>query len=411
MPLQPRRPTLRVRSRWLRPLVFWAVLSGLGFLWAAMGTEAATLSTLRFLTLGSVPLPSRWVFAACGGVSLIVGVLGGMGVAPAGMRPASLVLVPCALVSGVLVWASMQRQIEVLGMVTQSLRLATPIALGALAGILCERSGVINIALEGMMLAAACLGFTAALYSDSVGLGVLAAMLTGMLMAALHAVLTIHGRVDHIISGTVLNILAIGFTGFIRRSFLLQHPHSAPAVLPSWPLPGLAEVPILGAVLFRHQPLVYSMAILVVVVHVLLYHTPWGLRTRAIGEHPQAAHTLGVHVVRLRYYNVIASGILAGLGGAWFSLETVGTFEDLMTGGKGFIALAAVVFGRWRPLQALGSAVLFGFADALQIKLQIAGVDVPYQLLNMLPYVVTMVVLAGVIGRAVPPAAAGRPGP
>ncbi len=339
-----------------------------------------------------------------------VGIVAGMGVAPTRMRAASLVLVPFALVLGVLVWASMQRQIEVLGIVTQSLRLATPIALGALAGILCERSGVINIALEGMMLAAACLGFTAALYSDSIWLGVLAAMLTGMLMATLHAVLTMHGRVDHIISGTVLNILAIGFTGFLRRSLLLQHPHSAPTVLPFWPIPGLAEVPVLGAVFFRHQPLVYGMGVLVVAVHVLLYCTPWGLRTRAIGEHPQAAHTLGVNVVRLRYYNVIGSGILAGLGGAWFSLETVGTFDDLMTGGKGFIALAAMIFGRWRPFQALGSAVLFGFADALQIKLQISGVDVPYQLLNMLPYVVTMVVLAGVIGRAVPPAAAGRPG-
>jgi general nucleoside transport system permease protein len=176
-------------------------------------------------------------------------------------------------------------------------------------------------------------------------------------------------------------------------------------------VPGLAEVPILGAVLFRHQPLVYGMGFLVVLLHVLLYCTPWGLRTRAIGEHPQAAHTLGVPVGRLRYANVMASGLLAGLAGAWFSLETVGTFEDLMTGGKGFIALAAMIFGRWQPLPALGSALLFGFADAVQIKLQISGVDVPYQLLNMLPYVVTMVVLAGVIGRAVPPAAAGRPDP
>ena len=156
--------------------------------------------------------------------------------------------------------------------------------------------------------------------------------------------------------------------------------------------------PVLGQIFCRHQPLVYTTWLLVLVIHVLLFSTTWGLRTRAVGEYPRAADTLGVHVYTIRYGNVIASGILAGLAGAWFSLETVGAFDDMMTGGKGFIALAAMIFGKWKPFGAFGGALLFGFVDALQIKLQIVGLNVPYQFLSMAPYVVTMVMLAGFIG-------------
>jgi simple sugar transport system permease protein len=301
----------------------------------------------------------------------------------------------------------MGRRLEVLGILSQSIRLATPITFGALAGVLCERCGVINIAIEGMMLTAACLGFTFALYAHDAWIGVLAAILSGAAMAAFHAVLSIHWRVDQIISGTVINMLAIGLTGFVRRTVLLHNPREAPAVLPRWPVPWLSEVPVVGKLFFLHQPLVYVMFGLVLVVHVGLFYTRWGLRTRAVGEHPQAADTMGIRVFAVRYRNVIAGGMIAGLGGAWFSLETVGSFEDLMTNGKGFIALAAMIFGKWTPVGALGGALLFGFADALQIKLQIAGVKVPYQFLSMTPYVVTMIVLAGVIGRARPPAALG----
>ena len=190
-----------------------------------------------------------------------------------------------------------------------------------------------------------------------------------------------------------------------RRTVLLHNAREAPAILPLLSLPLVSDVPVLGRLFFRHQPLVYPMFGLVIAVHVLLFYTRWGLHTRAVGEHPRAADTVGINVFSVRYRNVIAGGMIAGLGGAWFSLETVGSFEDLMTNGKGFIALAAMIFGKWNPLGALGGALLFGFADALQIKLQIAGVNVPYQFLGMIPYVVTMIVLAGVIGRALPPAA------
>jgi simple sugar transport system permease protein len=399
---------LRLNPTSLRSGLYY-VLGGVLLLWVAWVTSPEAVSTLRFARLGNVILPTQLVFALCG----MIGVLTGgvcLWAGPASKVPTlSLSVNALAAVFVVVVWASMGRRLEVLGLLTQSVRLATPIALGALAGILCERSGVVNIAIEGMMLSAACVGFTAALYTHNTWIGLLAAVLCGGLVAAFHAVLTVHWRVDQIISGTVINMLAIGCTGFIRRMVLLHNARVAPAVLPVWPLPLLADLPILGPLFFRHQPLVYTMVWLVFAVHIFLFYTSWGLRTRAVGEHPRAADTMGVKVLTVRYGNVIAGGMIAGCGGAWFSLETVGNFAELMTNGKGFIALAAMVFGKWNPLGALGGAVLFGFADALQIKLQITGVHVPYQLLGMTPYVVTMVVLAGVIGRATPPAASGIP--
>ena len=268
---------------------------------------------------------------------------------------------------------------------------------------------MVNIGIEGMMLIAACLGFIVALYTSNNWIGLAMAILVGCVMAAVHAILAIHGSVDQIISSTVLNIFAVGITGFLRRAVLLQNPRGAPAVFPTWPIPFVSDIPVLGQIFFRHQPLVYTTWLLVLVIHVLLFSTTWGLRTRAVGEYPRAADTLGVPVYTIRYGNVIASGILAGLAGAWFSLETVGAFDDMMTGGKGFIALAAMIFGKWKPFGAFGGALLFGFVDALQIKLQIVGINVPYQFLSIAPYVVTMVVLAGFIGRAVPPAALGQP--
>jgi len=325
------------------------------------------------------------------------------------LHTVSLGLNICGLVGSILIWASMGQRLEVLGLLAQSFRLATPIALGALAGLLCERCGVVNIGIEGMMLTAACLGFIVALYTSNTWIGLGMAVLVGCGMAALHAILVIHGSVDQIISSTVLNIFAVGITGFLRRAVLLQNPRGAPAVFSAWPVPFVSDIPVLGQIFFRHQPLVYTTWLLVGVIHVLLFYTTWGLRTRAVGEYPRAADTLGVDVYTVRYGNVIASGVLAGLAGAWFSLETVGAFDDMMTGGKGFIALAAMIFGKWKPCGAFGGALLFGFVDALQIKLQIVGVNVPYQFLGMTPYIVTMIVLAGFIGRAVPPAAVGQP--
>lgn len=393
----------------LRPGLGYALYAAaLG--WFALRLTPDAWSSLRFGTLGSVTLPTQITLLTYGVLALLTGVWRIQHTAPyPWLRRLIVSLHAVGLVLSILLWASLQQRLEVAGLLAQSCRLATPVLFGALAGLLSERSGIINIGIEGMMLAAACLGFTAALYTASPWLGVAVAALVGGAMAAGHALLTIHGRVNHIISSTVLNILALGLTGFIRRAVLLHQAQSAPGVLPSWPVPFLADIPLLGQVLFRHQPLVYMAWGMVILLQGVLWSTPWGLRTRAVGEHPRAADTLGVPVFAIQYVNVIGSGCLAGLGGAWFSLETVGAFDDMMTGGKGFIALAAMIFGKWTPWGAVQGALLFGFVDALQIKLQIAGLSVPYQFLGMAPYVVTIVVLAGFIGQAVPPAAAGRP--
>jgi len=388
-------------------LVYLLCAMGLG--WWAFTIAPDVLSVLRFGTVGALQLPTRHTLLVCSVVALSTSVWGVVSNPASRLHTVSLGVNVLGLVCGILVWASTGQRLEVLGLLAQSFRLATPIALGALAGLLCERCGVVNIGIEGMMLTAACLGFTVALYTANTWIGLLMAVLVGGVMAAVHAVLAIHGRVDQIISSTVLNIFAVGITGFLRRAVLLQNLRGAPAVLPIWHIPLVGDIPVLGQIFFRHQPLVYMTWLLVLVVHVLLFYTTWGLRTRAVGEYPRAADTLGVPVFTIRYGNVIASGILAGLGGAWFSLETVGGFDDMMTGGKGFIALAAMIFGKWQPCGAFAGALVFGFVDALQIKLQIVGVKVPYQFLSMAPYVVTMVVLAGLIGRAVPPAAVGLP--
>jgi len=314
------------------------------------------------------------------------------------------------IVLAALVAAAANKSIDLVGMIKDSVRLATPITLGMLAGVMCERAAVINIAIEGMMLTAAALGYMASLYTQNMWIGLLVAVLSGGLMAALHAVLSVRFMVDQIISGTVINILAVGISGYIRAAFLLKNPFGAPGLFPfPFQKTPLWDIPILGTILFQYQPMVYAAIILVPVVWFVLFRTPWGLRTRAVGEHPRAADTLGINVFTVRYVNVIVAGCIAGLGGAWFSLETVGHFDDLMTNGRGFIALAAMIFGNWNPIGGALGALLFGFADALNFKFQILEIGVPYQFVGMLPFILTMVAVAGVIGRTTPPAADGQP--
>jgi simple sugar transport system permease protein len=286
---------------------------------------------------------------------------------------------------------------------------ATPLVLGALAGIYSERSGVTNIAIEGMMLAGAFFGFMGGVYTHSLLFGVLAAVLGGVVLAGLHATLAIGFQVDQIISGTVINVLAVGLTGYLNRQLFATGVPGEQAVLPALHLPLLSDLPVVGLVFFSQQPITYSAFALVLVTQFVLFRTVWGLRTRAVGEHPLAADTVGIAVNRVRTVNVLIGGALAGLGGAYFTLESVAHFEPLMTNGRGFIALAAMIFGKWTPFGALGASLLFGVTEALPVTLQVQGVQVPYQLVGMLPYVLTIVVLVGVIGRATPPAAIGRP--
>jgi simple sugar transport system permease protein len=308
-----------------------------------------------------------------------------------------------------ILWAGIDSKFDIVGLLALSLRLSTPIVLGAMSGILCERTGVINIAIEGMMLTAACIGFTAALYLGNIWIGLFFALIAGMIMSLLHAFLSVTMITDQIISGTVINILAVGLTGFIRRSFLVKARLSRSTILPIIAVPLLSKIPIVGEIIFTNQPIVFLMMCLVVFITVMLFKTRWGLRTRSIGEHPEAADTVGINVFKMKYQNVMLGGLLAGLAGAWFSLETTGSFDDLMTNGKGFIALAAMIFGKWHPVGAFTGGLIFGFSDALQIIFQIKGIPIPPQFLWMLPYLITMVVLAGVIGKSTPPAADGKP--
>jgi len=242
----------------------------------------------------------------------------------------------------------------------------------------------------------------------SLFLSVLVAIAFGGLMALLHAWLSIRFKTNQIISGTVINILAVGITGFIRRKYLLGAT-AGRLTLPQVAIPGLVDIPVIGPVLFNSKPIFYLMFVLLVVTYYVIFHTAWGLRIRAVGEHPHAADTVGINVLRVRYIAVLIGGLVAGLGGAWFTLETSGSFDDNMTSGRGFIALAAMIFGKWTPFGAFFGGLLFGFADALGTRFQILQIPVPPQFMQILPYVVTMLVLAGFVGRAKAPAADGIP--
>ena len=286
-----------------------------------------------------------------------------------------------------------------------TLRQSTPLVLGALCGLMGERSGIINIGIEGQMLLAAFIGFLANVYTGNLLLAVLAGVLTGATMGALLAFMSVTLKMDQIIAGTVINILAFGLTGYYYQQGLTTQGKLLPISLGP-----LAEIPLIGPVLFRNPPITFATLILIFVIHYVLFYTRWGLRTRAVGEHPSAADTVGINVYFVRYTNVIIGGAIAGLAGAYLTLEAVGSFERAMTNGRGFVALAVMIFGKWTPLGAWGAALLFGLTTALQTQLQFGGrLAIPHQFIGMLPYVLTIVVLAGFVGRARPPAAIGQP--
>lgn len=309
-----------------------------------------------------------------------------------------------------LTWAARGRSLNLIGILETTLQRATPIVLAALSGVLCERSGIVNIAIEGMMLTAAATSAVIASVTRSLWVGLLASLIMAGLLGLLLAVLSIRFKVNQVISGTAINILATGATSYVSARYLQVYQHlNRPGKFPNLPVPLLARLPVLGPIFFETNILVYLMLVLLALIHVMLYYTRWGLRTRAIGEHPHAAATVGVDVNRMRYINVVLGGMVAGLGGAFLVLGSVPRFDELMTAGKGFIGLAALIFGKYNPFGAFGASLIFGFTETLQAKLQILEVPIPSQFLRMLPYVITIVVLAGVVGRTDAPAAEGQP--
>jgi len=299
------------------------------------------------------------------------------------------------------------------GVLAAMLRLATPIALAALGGVISERSGVVNIALEGCMLVGAFFGVLAADRSHSVVVALAVAMAVGAALAGVHAVAAIHLRSDQIVSGMALNILALGLTSFLDYQYYGTTGTPADlAAVPDIDIAPLAAVPFIGEVIGHQNAIVWLTILLVVVIQVFLFRTVPGLRLRAVGEHPRAAETVGIGVRSTRYWAVIASGVLAALGGAYLSLSVAHSFTDGMTGGRGFIGLAAMIFGRWTPIGALVASLIFGYGTALSFSLQgatIGDVRVPVQLLSTLPYVLTILAVAGFVGRSRAPAADGIP--
>ena len=410
-----------------RIIAFVLLLLGLFIFFESGSVDSELVTTLTFEStslgeepaVGSIPVPTSAYLLVTGLLFILSGALNLAELEQARWRRLSLTLLAiCAVlfIPTVIIAAAAGNETNLTTIVAESLRLATPLAIGAFAGIWCERAGVVNIAIEGMMLFAACFGFTALFFLRGTALpletaqllAVIIGVLAGGLIALLHGWLSITFRTDQIVSGTVINILAVGVTSFVRREYLLSTEAGA-AKLGNISLPILSDIPVVGEAIFTNQPIFFLMFVMLAFTHIVMFYTRWGLRTRAVGEHPHAADTLGINVNRTRWINVFISGMIAGLAGAWFSLEATGSFNDGMTRGAGFIALAAMIFGKWTPIGAFGAALLFGFSDSLGIRLQMVGVGFPVQFLQMVPYAVTLVVLAGFIGRASPPKAVGQP--
>ncbi|MCS7055363.1 MAG: ABC transporter permease [Thermoflexales bacterium] len=400
-----------------RVIGFIMLLLGLaGFALFAINADPTAVSTFGLNTgrtavvrVGDLVVPTQATITILSSACLFIGgyqIVRGFGKA----SNAIFGLIILFFIASFLTWATSDKSINLAAMINSTLLRAVPLTLGALSGIMSERSGVVNIAIEGMMLAGALTATIAGSVASSLWIGVIAAVLTGVLLSLFHGVLSIRYKVDQIISGTVINIFSVGITSFISAKFLSEFPElNNPGTFRSEPTPLLSAIPVIGPILFDNNFFTYAMFGLLVVIHIALFYTRWGLRTRAVGEHPKAADTLGINVFRTRYIAVLLSGALAGFAGAYFTLGSVGRFDEGLTAGRGFIALAAMIFGNWTPFGAFGAALIFGFADSLQSRLAILNVPIPSQFLLMAPYIATMIALAGLIGRTTPPAADGKP--
>ena len=310
-----------------------------------------------------------------------------------------------------LAWAARNSSVSLVGLLQGTLVRATPLTLGAFSGLLCERAGVINVAIEGQMLIGAFAAAMAASATGNAALGMLAGMFAGGLIAVILAVFAIRFLVDQIIVGVVLDLFCLGLTGFLYDRLMVpfQATLNSAAVLRPLPIPVLSKIPLLGPIFFEQNLYVYFLFILLVVIQVALFQTRWGLRVRAVGEQPRAADTAGIDVLRTRYINVILGGLVAGLGGSSFTIGAVGQFTKNMTSGRGFISLAAMISGGWTPIGSFAASLVFGFADALQNFLSVLNVPISSYFLLMAPYVATILVVAGVVGRVRPPASDGKP--
>jgi simple sugar transport system permease protein len=359
----------------------------------------------------SIHAPASAVAYALGAASILIGLLRAFLDQPPWAKRLNIGLVLLFFVVSLLCWAYAGSAIPLnaVNLLQGTMNLSIPLVLGALAGCMCERSGVINIAIEGQLLVGA---FAAAVVASVAGLwlGVVTGSLAGGLLGSLLAVFAIRFLVDQIILGVVLNVLASGLTGYLNDRILVTHPNlNTGLTFNPVKIPGLGDIPIIGPIFFDSTIFLYITYAMIILVQVGLFSTRWGLRVRAVGEHPTAADTVGIRVLATRYRNVILGGLIAGIGGASLTVGSVGTFTKDMSSGLGYIALAAMIFGRWTPLGATAAALLFGFTNSLQATLSTINVPVSSFLLLMAPYVATIIAVAGLVGRVRAPAADGKP--
>jgi ABC-type uncharacterized transport system permease subunit len=385
------------------------ILFGLNTQAGLQATFGINLASSQAIRVPDLAVPAQLTILIMAGIAVFFGAFQlARGVKSTGTLVG---VIAATFVIAFLTWAAQGKSFNLTGMLSSSLVRATPIALAALCGVISERAAVINIGIEGIMLISAQVAVVIASITNNLYVGLITAIIVGGLVAALHAWLVIRFKVDQIVSGVAINIFGAGLTSFIGSRFLEKNTDllNNSGVFPVISIPILSKIPVIGPMLFENNIVVYLALLLVIGMHIVLFYTPWGLRTRAVGEHPKAADTLGVNVYLMRYVNVIIGGMIAGLGGAYFTIGSVGRFDEIMTAGKGFIGLAAMIFGKWNPIGAYTSSLIFGFADSLQVRLQILKVPIPSEFLLMAPYIVTMIVLTGVVGRAMPPAADGQP--
>ncbi|HEX5367636.1 MAG TPA: ABC transporter permease [Acidimicrobiales bacterium] len=359
--------------------------------------------------LPDVTVPARATGIALGSATTALGALVVAGLVR--RHVAVAVGVGLALfVLALLAWAARGDDTNLVGLLDGTLFRATPLALGAFAGLLCERAGVVNIAIEGMLLTSAFVGAVTASAAGSPWVGLACGAAAGALLGWFLGVLSITYRVDQVIGGTVINILALGLTSYLAARILADEPDlNQPGSFGAVGLPGLERLPVVGDLLFRNTVYVHAAFLLVPALWWGLFRTRAGLRLRAVGEQPRAAATVGIDVLRTRYRAVVLGGTVAGIGGTWFTLDSTGSFNENMTAGRGFIALAALIFGRWHPVGAFVAALVFAFSEELQTRLALLDTPVPSDFLLMLPYVVTIVAVAGLVGRSRAPAADGQP--
>jgi simple sugar transport system permease protein len=417
-PAAPDVDQTRVLTRsWKAPIVLalFGVVALVVFGIAAPSGEHSTFrvsTSSDFVQIEPFALPSRLVGILLGVLLLLSAAYAFWLVRQARKVPLWLsVMFGLAFVFAFLTWAVAGATISLTSLLQGAVALSVPLIFGALSGLLCERAGVINIAIEGQLLFGAFLSGVVASLTSSTWVGLIAAPIAGLLVAYVLAVFTVKYFVNQIIVGVVLNVLVIGLTNFLFGRLLSPDPATwnSPGRFLRMKIPVLGDIPIIGPVLFDQNVIVYFLYVIVIVVHIALFRSRWGLRVRAVGEHPEAADTAGINVNRTRFRNVLIGGAVAGFGGAYFTLGVSGLFSREMTAGQGFIALAAMILGRWSPIGAVFAGLLFGFANNLQSVLGIIGTPIPSEFMLMAPYLVTIFAVAGFVGRVRPPAADGEP--